>query len=273
MVRRMASDAALHYEQTGDGRPLLLLHGLGGDGGSWAPVIPRLAAERRVLTVDLPGFGRSRSLAESPTVEALADAVDEFLAALDLSGVDVAGMSLGAQVALELRRRSQRRVNAVVAFGPSGFWSTAEQHFFSGTVFPSVVAVRALHWAMPALTRSAAGRTVLFSQLSPRPWQLDGTQVLEEMRRFKAATGVYTTLRALGRKAAQMGTTTPGPPITIAWGRRDRICLPRQAARALDAFPDAELRWLEHCGHFAVWDVPEQAASLILERTSGHAAA
>jgi pimeloyl-ACP methyl ester carboxylesterase len=60
----------MHHVRLGHGRPLLLIHGLGGTWRSWLPVLDRLAAEREVIAVDLPGFGetppprsRSRSLA------------------------------------------------------------------------------------------------------------------------------------------------------------------------------------------------------------------
>ena len=57
--------------------------------------------------------------------------------------------------------------------------------------------------------------------------------------------------------------------ITIGWGRRDLVTLPRQAKRALAAFPDAELRWFDGSGHFPHWDVPEETAELILASTGG----
>jgi pimeloyl-ACP methyl ester carboxylesterase len=57
-------------------------------------------------------------------------------------------------------------------------------------------------------------------------------------------------------------------PMAIAWGRQDRVCLPRQAARAAARFPDARLHWFDHCGHFPHWDAPEQTVELILRTTA-----
>ena len=57
-------------------------------------------------------------------------------------------------------------------------------------------------------------------------------------------------------------------PLVIGWGRLDRVCFPRQAARAQQLFPDARLHWFERCGHFPHWDAPEETARLILETTS-----
>lgn len=49
------------YERTGAGPPLLLIHGLGATRRIWDPQIERLAAEREVIAVDMPGFGESPS--------------------------------------------------------------------------------------------------------------------------------------------------------------------------------------------------------------------
>ncbi len=54
----------LNYVRQGDGEPLLLLHSLGGSLVQWSPVMDRLAAEREVIAVDMPGFGKSPELPE-----------------------------------------------------------------------------------------------------------------------------------------------------------------------------------------------------------------
>ncbi len=71
-------------------------------------------------------------------------------------------------------------------------------------------------------------------------------------------------LLELARGPLKQGSTlTPGR-VTIGWGRRDHLLLPRQAARAQAAFPSARLRWFEHCGHFPHWDQAADTARVIL---------
>jgi len=53
----------------------------------------------------------------------------------------------------------------------------------------------------------------------------------------------------------------------IGWGRQDRVTLPRQAERATALFPDAQLHWFDHCGHFPHWDAPQETTRLILSST------
>src|SRR3954453_12587691 len=77
----------LNYARTGNGEPLVLLHQLGGSTLIWEPVIERLAAERDVIAVDMPGFGDSPGLpgGTAPDPEALAGAVAGFLDSLGIS--------------------------------------------------------------------------------------------------------------------------------------------------------------------------------------------
>ena len=83
--------------------------GIGSSGAAWRPVVPRLAAEREVWRVDLPGFGRSEALpAGDPCgIEALADAAERFFDEAGLERPHVAGNSLGGAVGLELGRRDR----------------------------------------------------------------------------------------------------------------------------------------------------------------------
>src|SRR3954466_12903334 len=100
--------AALHHVRRGSGPTLVLLHGLGMDWRGWEPVLDRLAAEREVVAVDLPGHGESAVLDRRPDCYALTDAVQAFIGD---SRPHVAGVSTGGGIALELARRGG---------GPSG---------------------------------------------------------------------------------------------------------------------------------------------------------
>jgi pimeloyl-ACP methyl ester carboxylesterase len=68
------------------------------------------------------------------------------------------------------------------------------------------------------------------------------------------------------KQAGAPAGTVPGR-VTIGWGRRDLVTVPSQAAQATKCFPDAELHWFEHCGHFPQWDAPDEAIGLILKNT------
>ncbi|WP_406042230.1 alpha/beta hydrolase [Micromonospora sp. NBC_00898] len=90
----------LWYEISGSGRPLVLLHGGYGAVEMFAPILPALAARRRVVAVDLQGHGRTADVDRPLRFESMADDIAELLRHLDLPEADVLGYSLGGGVAL-----------------------------------------------------------------------------------------------------------------------------------------------------------------------------
>jgi len=257
----------MHHIRRGTGKPLLLIHGLGGSWREWTPILDALAAEREVIALDLPGFGDTPPLPGEVSIATLADAVTAFLDAHHLTGVDVVGSSMGARLVLELARRGV--VGAVVSLDPGGFWRGWERTFFGTSVGLSIRLIRLLQPLMPLLTGNAVGRTLLFAQFSAHPWRLSPKVTLAEMRGFAASPSIDELLRQLVSGPTQQGMA-PGAahgPITIGWGRQDHVCLPLQARRAAELFPDARVHWFGHSGHFPQWDVPEDAARLILAST------
>jgi pimeloyl-ACP methyl ester carboxylesterase len=91
---------SLHYEEHGSGEPLILLHGGIGAGEMFAPIMPALAAGRRVITVDLQGHGGTADVDRPLRPELMADDIAALIGALGLEQVDLMGYSLGGMVAL-----------------------------------------------------------------------------------------------------------------------------------------------------------------------------
>lgn len=257
----------MHFVRRGAGKPLLLVHGLGSSWRNWDLVLPMLSAQREVIAVDLPGFGDSAPLAGPVTIASLTDAVEAFIDQHQLGDVDVVGSSMGARMVLEMARRGH--AGTVVALNPGGFWTDGEVKVFGLTVGASIGLVRRIQPLLPALTRSRAGRTALLLQFSARPWRLPAGLVLQELRSFARATQLDEALDALVHGPKQRGAPAGSlrGRAVIGWGRNDRVTLPRQAPRAQQLFPDAELRWFDDCGHFPHWDQAERMAELILAAT------
>lgn len=257
----------MYTVRRGSGKPLLLLHGLGGSWRSWNTISDALAARRDVIAPDLPGFGATPPLPGKPTFLGLADAVEAYLREHELVGIDAAGSSMGARLVLELARRNV--VGASVALDPGGFWEGLERTFFATSIGLSIKLVRALAPVLPVLSGDAVSRTLLFAQFSARPWALPPSVVLDELRSFAASPSFDAILIDLVSGPRQVGAPTGAleAPLVIGWGRADRVCLPHQSSRALDAFPDARLHWFEDCGHFPQWDAPAETVRLILQTT------
>ncbi|MGC9542233.1 alpha/beta fold hydrolase [Streptomyces sp. UG1] len=252
------------YARVGTGEPLLLLHGIGHHRQVWDPVIPVLAAEREVIAVDLPGCGQSPALPDGlahdlPTMSVVLGALCE---ALELERPHVAGNSLGGLLALDLGRANRAR--SVTALSPAGFWSELERRY----AFTVLTGMRRTAERMPLplvewLSRSAAGRAGLTSTIYARPGRRSPESVVAETVGLARAQGFFETLRS-GREV-RFTDDVPGIPVTVAWGSRDRLLVPRQGVRAKRIIPRARLVRLPGCGHVPMSDDPALVARVLLD--------
>ena len=250
----------------GTGPKLLLVHGLGGSWQWWSTILEPLGAHRNVIAIDLPGHGATPAEHDSGTFDGLVGSVQRYIADNGLSGIDVVGSSMGARIVLELARRGG--VGNVVALDPGGFWRGWERTFFKTTIGLSGRLLRAIRPGLPMLSRNTVARTALLAQLSVRPWTLAPEMVATELASLCATPTFDSLVNDLSSGPEQTGPAAKSTGrVVIGWGRHDRLCLPRQAARAKAAFPSAELRWFESSGHFPAWDMPEETVSVILAAT------
>lgn len=253
----------MHHIQRGAGRKLLLIHGLGGSWQSWNTILDGLSRDRTIIAIDLPGHGATPSEADSGTFDGLVKSVERYIADHGLTGVDVVGSSMGARIVLELARRGC--VGNVVALDPGGFWRGWERTFFKITIGVSGRLLRAIRPTLPMLSRFKMSRTALLAQLSARPWALDAHVVSTELLGLSNTKTFDALVRDLAYGPAQIGPASSNTGrVVIGWGRQDRLCLPKQAERAKDAFPSANVHWFERSGHFPAWDMPEETIAVIL---------
>jgi pimeloyl-ACP methyl ester carboxylesterase len=104
----------LYYESHGAGQPLVLLHGGLGSGEMFGPVLPLLAAQHRVLAVDLQGHGRTADIDRPIDVRLMADDIAAFIDHLELDRPSVVGYSLGGGVALHTAAKYPAKVGRLV---------------------------------------------------------------------------------------------------------------------------------------------------------------
>jgi 2-succinyl-6-hydroxy-2,4-cyclohexadiene-1-carboxylate synthase len=106
----------LHVTLSGDGPPLVLLHGFTGSAETWAPLRTQLEPAHRIVAIDLPGHGRS-SVPESPARYALERFADDLSRVLDALGIErtvMLGYSMGGRAALRFAHRHPERLTALV---------------------------------------------------------------------------------------------------------------------------------------------------------------
>ncbi|MFI2189525.1 alpha/beta fold hydrolase [Streptomyces sioyaensis] len=252
------------YERKGAGEPIVLLHGIGHHLQAWHPVSDILAASHEVISLDLPGFGASPALPGDSPYD-LDSVLPLLTAAFTELGVDrphVVGNSLGGLLALELGRR--RAVRSVTALSPAGFWTRAERRYAFGVLRGMHAGAQALPEPMvETLARSALGRASLTGTIYAHPGRRSADAVVAETRAMRDAAGFAATLAA-GR-GVRFTDDVPDVPVTIGWGSRDRLLLPRQGVRAKHTIPGARLVRLPGCGHVPMNDDPALVARVVLD--------
>ncbi|MCS0633725.1 alpha/beta fold hydrolase [Telluria mixta] len=107
----------LAVEVEGDGPAIVCVHGLGGTSNTWTPLLPALRG-RRIVRIDLPGSGRSASIAGELSIGSMADAVEAVCRHLDVTAAVFLGHSMGTIVCQHVATRNPSLVTGLALFGP-----------------------------------------------------------------------------------------------------------------------------------------------------------
>lgn len=252
----------LHAREAGSGRPVLLLHGWPTSSFLYRNIIPHLAPHRRVIALDLPGFGDSdKPLDASYSFRFYRRMVDGYLAA---RGVDRCGLvvhDLGGPVGLYWMVQQIERVDALVLLNtlvyPQFSWAVAA--FIGAVKLPGVRAALSSPWG---LRKSMA----FGMQTTPSDAVIAGVQApFASKPARKALLKSITRLHIDGFREIARELPRFTGPVRIIYGTADRI-LPKVArtmARVQADLPQAELTALDGCGHFLQEDRPDEVGALL----------
>jgi pimeloyl-ACP methyl ester carboxylesterase len=261
-LRSTIGAAWLNHVRQGHGDPLILLHSLGGSLVQWLPVLDRLAAEREVIAVDMPGFGESPSLPEgvSPRAANLATAVLDFYDALGIEGKPaVVGISLGGWVAIECAR--QGGATAAVALCPAGFWKRSPEPS-NRRVARTRRRGRALRPFFRPVMHTSRGRRETLGRFIYRPERLSPGEAQAIANAYVTAPA-YDEASALMRAGRVQDLKGIKVPVTLAWAEHDTLV--RNKPLPAKLLPKkVEQVELPGCGHVPTWDDPELVTRVIL---------
>ncbi len=244
----------LHLERFGpaEGTPIVLLHGFGSDHSSWHDIWRALEKVRPVVTLDLPGHGRS------PIGQTgLADLVETVLAALQEAGIHrchLVGHSLGGAVALGVADTQRQLVRSLGLIAPAGLGPDIDAAFLSGFVGAtqpgSMIPWLRRLFADPAMVTDGFVRATLQAQATPgrREHQRellsrlfpDGTQALQLAGNLQQLT----------------------MPTKVIWGAADQI-IPARHARGLPAHVAVHIA--PGVGHMPQLEAPGLVSRLLCE--------
>lgn len=126
MKKHILQDSTMAYIDSGEGKPIVLLHGFCGSSTYWEFVIPTLSADFRVIAPDLPGHGRSEPLKGNSSIEDIADQVKKLLEALNLSEVTMFGHSLGGYITLAFAEKYSNQLKGYSLIHSTAFPDSEE---------------------------------------------------------------------------------------------------------------------------------------------------
>ncbi len=150
----------LYFETHGAGSPLILLHGGLMSGEMFAPILPALTEQHRVILVDLQGHGRTADIDRPIDPALMADDIAALIGHLGLDRPDVAGFSMGGGVALHAAIRHPEKLGRVIA---------ASANIRRDAIYPDMLAQQAQVNAAAAEFMTETPMYELYQRVAPRP--------------------------------------------------------------------------------------------------------
>jgi len=242
----------VRYSRVGEGSPVLLLHGFGGDLDNWLFNIGALAEHASVLAVDLPGHGESSLTIPDPSPEGLARFTWSVLDELGIHDVALVGHSMGGAIASAMAIQQPDRVRSLALLAPAGFGPEINQAYIDG--FVAARSKREMKDVASTLfaDSSAVTRTMIDGML--RYKRVDGVApLLAELRDAWFIGG--TQLVGLRDGLAELRK-----PVLVIWGADDRV-IPASHAAA-DSF--ATVHVIDGAGHMVQMERANEVNRLLV---------
>jgi pimeloyl-ACP methyl ester carboxylesterase len=227
------------YIDEGEGEVLLLLHGLMGSLSNWDGVVNQFKSKYRVLIPILPIYDMPLI---TTGVKSLSKFVHKFIKFKKLSNITVLGNSLGGHVALVYVLAHPENIKAMVLTGSSGLYENA----FGGS-FPRR---ESIDFVREKVQYTFYDPAVATDELVNDVYKLvnDRHSVIRLLAMAKSAI----------RHNMKKDLHKMQLPVCLIWGRDDKITPPEVAVEFNELLPNAELHWLDKCGHAPMMERPDE---------------
>ena len=257
----------INYYETGQGPPIILLHGFGGCSYSWRFLAPAFAEDHRVFTIDLKGYGLSDKPADGKyAVSDQADMVAAFIRSKDLHDLVIMGHSMGGAVTLmtylKVREDQPSRIKSLVLIDSAGY--PQKMPWF-------------IRLAKMPVIGSVGGRVMspwFATYLVLRKCYYDDKRITEEQINTYAYYGSLPGAReAVVQTAKQILPAdmdaliaqykTISVPVLIIWGEQDEV-VPIEVGKKFKLdIPDSQLVIIPKSGHMPLEEEPGETTRII----------
>ena len=255
------------YREGGDGeRVVILIHGLCSASFTWEDAFELLAAQHRVIALDLKGYGASDKPIGDYSLDAQADIVVRFMNELGIDCATLVGNSMGGAVALRVVERSGERVSRLVLVDPAVYSAHTRSRLARALLGRSgMIGSTMTFHLLRMLARSPSFiesrmREAYGSPNAIKPSRVAAYHAL--LNDPACVRAVVATLQAWDLGPVERDLHFITQPTLILWGERDRIIAPHFAQQLAQDLPQAALKILP-CGHAPQEEMPVEFAQLV----------
>jgi pimeloyl-ACP methyl ester carboxylesterase len=259
---------AIRAHVTGEGPPIVFVHGALVNANLWRKVVARLDGFKRV-TLDLPLGSHLEPMPRDADLRppALADLIADSLAALELTDVTLVGNDTGGGLSQIVATRRPERIGALVLTSCDAFDNFPPRFFrivLAPARVPGMIPIAFGGLRLRPLRRLP----IAYGWLTTRPIDRDAEDsyvlpvltrggIRRDVRKLLGGLDPTYTLDAAAKLASW------DRPALIAWSEKDRFFPAEHAERLAKVIPNARLEWIAGARTFAMEDEPERVAAVI----------
>jgi len=254
----------VHVRVSGEGPPLVLLHGFMASFYSFRRIVPGLSDHFRVISIDLNGFGLTERPAspEAYRIGDQADLVARVLAEIGAGPAMLLGHSYGAAVASVTALRHPEAVRGLVLVSPASRFDK----------LPWYLKIRPGKEVLYFLCRRLVSQPDRYRRISERAFHVEGSHTVEDSETYRGhllIDGLRSTffgfMEVLGGKGfTRIPFEEIGQPALVIAGDKD-IIIPLEQCREVAAqLPGGSLEVFDECGHSAPEERPDEVVAAVL---------
>lgn len=272
-VQYHSVDDSTHMAYIDEGKgpkTLVFIHGLATYLPSWYPTIDALKTEYRCIAIDMPGYGRSTKGDYPATMTYYAGMINEFISSLKLQNVVLVGHSMGAQVAMTTLLKNPSAYEELIMLAPAGFETFQEAQknwlkavFTTESVFSTSDEQIRANWKLN-----------FFDMPSSVEFMIEDRLAMKKSADFRAyCQSVARGVEGMLNEPVFDQLKDISQRILVVYGVNDQLIPNRYlnpqlttqavAEAGVAQLPNAQLKFIENCGHFITFDQPDKINELL----------
>ncbi len=255
---------AIYYEDKGEGKPVVLIHGWSGSRIQYAFSTPVLSSKFRVITYDHRGHGASEKPEHGLTMKRLAMDLEELLAHLDLRDVVIVGWSMGAQVLFEyVKNFGCGRLDKTVIIDMTPKLIN-DENWNLGLYHGDFDHEDNLH-ALSTMCHDWEDYAEMFIKKAAPKLTAEEFRLAFKESRKNIPHIMYAFWIAMAAADYREELNKITVPSLILYGKESTLYTPETAEYIFNAIPESKKVEFENCGHMLVLEDPERFNKVIEE--------